>query len=582
MIIFKKLSWRNFLSTGDTAIEVILNKTPATLIVGSNGAGKSTLLDALSFALFGKPHRNITKPQLLNSINQKNCVVTADFAIGNVEFRIVRGIKPNIFEIWQNGVMLNQESHSRDYQKLLESNILKLNHKSFHQIVVLGSNNFTPFMQLGQWTRREVIEDLLDIGIFTKMNVLLKERQGKMKDSILELENLLNITQEKISLQNKHLDELKRIDRINSLKMQNEIATLEVEISDRNRSIKQLQGKYDLEYAPAVADLRKEKVKHTQLASYGTQIKSNLDRMNKEVTFYSGHSVCPTCQQAIDDDFKHTRTEACGLQIAALSDGYTRLQSNASEVQNSVHMAELKLAEMVNLNNDINSNLNYIRALQGRISALLISASAAQNSSATASMTLGSGTKLAEANLKTLEDELGKLLNRKSEQLEERTYNLVVEELLKDTGIKTKVIRQYLPMINKYVNNYLGVLDFFVSFTLDESFEEIIKSRHRDEFCYNSFSEGEKQRIDLALIFTWRQIAKMKNSTNTNLLILDETFDSSMDIAGVDNLLKILNTLKNEQTNIFVISHKADLLDDKFPAKLEFQRANNFSKMIEH
>lgn len=577
MIVFKRLTWRNFLSTGNTPIEMELAQSATTLIIGSNGSGKSTMLDALSFALFGKPHRGITKPQLVNSINQKDCIVTLEFQIATMDFKIVRGIKPAIFEIWQSGVMINQESHSRDYQKLLESNILKLNHKSFHQIVVLGSSNFTPFMQLAPWYRREVIEDLLDIGIFTKMNILLKDRQGKLKDTISSLENLLVIAKEKIFLQNKHLDELKKIDQGNSIKIQNEIKLLELELQDREKSLAVLEEQFALGHTPAVQALKKEKSKQQQLFTYGTQIKSNLERIKQESVFYQGHSTCPTCQQEIGDQFKHVKTTECSRQLSELSQGYQEIQATILELQGIVQLAEKKLNTMFSLSNEITSNHSAIQGLRSRIKEF-----SSTDAYAASSVSGPDSTKLAEIELQTLRDDRDRMTERRAGLLEDRTYNDILGELLKDTGIKTKVIRQYLPLINKCANNYLGILDFFVSFTLDESFTEVIRSRHRDDFSYNSFSEGEKQRIDLALIFTWRQIAKMKNSANTNLLILDETFDSSMDVAGVDNLMKILTMLKTEGTNIFVISHKSDLLDNKFPLKLEFQRQNNFSKMIQH
>jgi len=569
MILFSKIKWQNFLSTGDMPNEIDLSSSRSTLIVGANGSGKSTLLDALSFALFGKPHRDINKAQLVNSINQKNCLVEVEFSIGKTQYRVVRGARPNVFEIWQDKVLLNQESHSRDYQKVLESNILKLNYKSFHQVVVLGSSSFIPFMQLPQWTRREVVEDLLDINVFTKMNVLLKEKAAKLRDTISATEGHLNLIKEKITLQNTHIDALTKIDQGKQAEIQTEIDTLTAEIAEKQTEATTYQSTINANVKTVmVAKLAAQKKRQT-LVGYQAQIQSNLDRIHTESEFYQKNDECPTCQQKIEQTIKDRRAHQCSTQSQELNDGLTKLNDAMNAADAELQLADAAVNKMIQVQSSLAATNASIRSLELQIAALNKKLASANQTTDTSS---------AQELLNQLRAERDSLSDLRATQLDIRTYNEILSELLKDTGIKTKVIRQYLPIMNKFVNQYLNVLDFFVSFTLNESFEEKIRSRHRDDFSYASFSEGEKQRIDLALLFTWRQVAKMKNSISTNLLILDETFDSSMDTDGVDNLMKILNTLGTE-TNVFVISHKQDLLDGKFPTKITFQKLNNFSKI---
>lgn len=565
MITFKKLTWKNFLSTGNNETTVYLNKDSATLVVGSNGAGKSTMLDALSFALFGKPHRSINKPQLVNSINNKNCLTTVEFAVGNNEYKIIRGIKPNIFEVYQNGKLLNQESHSRDYQKIIEQNILKLNHKSFHQVVVLGSSNFIPFMQLPSHQRRNVIEDLLDIGIFTKMNGVLKDKIMALRHKMNETDNELKILKETIKLQTSHISELKKIDSTQEEKRTKEISSINEEISVLVGSNSDLQDEYDLNYKTTIEDHEKATSDKTTYTVEISNLKRNMDDVVKESKFYEKNDHCPTCSQSISAKLKTTKNKECQNKAKTLNSEYSNTKEQLKTSESKANKLYTQIVHLNEVNNSIRQNETRINILKKRVDAL------SQNANV-------QDTTEAELKLSADKEKSLKLLDVRFEQTTLTSYFDAIGELLRDTGIKTKVIRQYLPIMNKLINQYLQVLDFFVLFHLDDSFNETIKSRHRDEFTYSSFSEGEKQRIDLSLLFSWRKIARMKNSANTNLLILDETFDSSMDADGVDNLIKILNTLGKE-TNVFIISHKQDLLEGKFPMKIEFEKIKNFSEV---
>jgi DNA repair exonuclease SbcCD ATPase subunit len=565
MLTFRKLTWQNFLSTGNSESTVYLDRDPSTLIVGANGAGKSTMLDALSYALFGKPHRSINKPQLVNSINNKACLVTVEFEIGKLKYRIVRGMKPNIFEIYRNGKLLNQESHSRDYQKVLEQNILKLNHKSFHQVVVLGSSNFIPFMQLPSHQRRNVIEDLLDIGIFTKMNGVLKEKTSLLRSQMNDTDHQLELLKETIKLQNEHLVELKRIDTTQESKRKKEVKRIEDEINEIESSNASLQSVYDSEFGDATQAYKDNQSQNRRLELEKSSLKAKMDEVVDEAKFYDNNNTCPTCAQVISAELKSDKNTACKHKAKTLSDTYYSVKNEITQITSAADDLYQKVVHLNEVNSSIRQNGVKIAGLRERIDSL-------------EEVVEIQDTKEAEEKLNNDREKREDLSTLRAEQSKVSSYLDAISELLRDTGIKTKVIRQYLPVMNKLINQYLQVLDFFVLFNLDESFNETIKSRHRDEFTYASFSEGEKQRIDLSLLFAWRQIARMKNSANTNLLILDETFDSSMDADGVDNLLKILYTLGKE-TNVFVISHKQDLLEGKFPRKIEFEKVNNFSQI---
>ena len=565
MITFKKLTWKNFLSTGNNETTVYLNQDSATLVVGANGAGKSTMLDALSYALFGKPHRSINKPQLVNSINNKNCLVTVEFSVGSIEYRIVRGIKPNIFEVYRNGKLLNQESHSRDYQKIIEQNILKLNHKSFHQVVVLGSSNFIPFMQLPSHQRRNVIEDLLDIGIFTKMNGVLKEKMSILRNQMVDTDHQLDLLKETIKLQNQHIADLKRIDTTQESKRKKEIKRIEDEILEIDNSNNTLQEEYDNTYEDVKTkmDNAHEQIQLHTFDEHGWD--ADVKKIVKEAKFYEIHNECPTCSQELSIELKNEKLAEAKASAKKIQSQIDKSIKERSALETLHEEYREKWVHLNEVQSSINTNNVKISGLRDKMTSL-------------EEVVEVQDTTEAEEKLEHDKETREKLVVKRGEQSKLSSYFDAISELLRDTGIKTKVIRQYLPVMNKLINQYLQVLDFFVLFHLDDSFNETIKSRHRDEFTYASFSEGEKQRIDLSLLFAWRQIAKMKNSANTNLLILDETFDSSMDADGVDNLLKILYTL-GKDTNVFIISHKQDLLEGKFPRKIEFEKINNFSKI---
>ena len=570
MIHFKSCKWKNFLSTGDEFIEVRLDKSPTTLIVGQNGAGKSTLLDALSFGLFGKPHRDIGKYQLINSINGKKAIVEVEFDIGNAEFKIVRGIKPNKFEIWQNGNMINQSSNARDFQKFLETNILKLNHKSFHQVVVLGSSSFIPFMQLPAWSRRAVIEDLLDIQIFSKMNMLLKERNSKIKDELSDINHQIELYKTKMEAQEKYIKDLQSINK-------DMIEQKRLAIEEHKTEINQLFTDSQTIGKNLTVQLQAEEKSQNVFMDRMSDIKSAQAQNNnkikalvKDARFFEDNDNCPTCEQEISADIK---TAKLGDIKKTASD----VQTDIENIQKEVAIAEKEGIEIKNKLNELRQRQQRINSNNDKISVIQREVDKVQKEINGLSGQTGD-LKGAKKELNQLRDSKDTATEKKLQYVEERTYNEVIGEMLKDTGIKTKVIKQYLPVMNRLINNYLQVLDFFVAFHLDENFNETIRSRHRDSFNYASFSEGEKQRIDLSLLFTWRQIAKMKNSASTNLLILDETFDSSLDVDGVENLTKILSTL-DDDSNVFIISHKGDMLENKFRSKIEFFKHKNFSKI---
>ena len=563
MIVFKTLRYKNFLSSGNTFTDVDFTKAKSTLVVGHNGAGKSTMLDALSFGLFGKPHRKISKAQLVNSINQKQALVEVDFTIGQSYFKLVRGIKPNIFEIWKDNKMINQSSHATEYQKILEQNILKLNHKSFHQVVVLGSSSFIPFMQLNAGHRRDVIEDLLDINIFSKMNVILKEKNSTLKDKSQSINTNIELCKTKIEQQSKYIRDIAALTSENKKKYEKQIQSAEVKIQKLQDHNNELSN--ELETVGDI-DLTELQTKKNNVIAAKAEKKQELKAVAKRGLFLENNDECPTCEQPIQHKDKlvsETKTEA--LQI----------ESKLSGIENDYNDIETQITELQKVITKVNEKTNVINSNNREIQSLNQS-----NNDLRSYLTEEVSTDLdaARLELQNISTDKEDLIEERLKVTEQINYNSVIAEMLRDTGIKTKIIKQYLPAINKLVNQHLQVLDFFVSFDLDESFQETIRSRFRDDFTYESFSEGEKQRIDLSLLFTWRQIAKMKNSVSTNLLILDETFDSSLDHDGVENLLKILNTL-GEDTNTFIISHKGDILDGKFDSKIEFVKERNFSKM---
>ena len=567
MILFKTLRWKNFLSTGNNWSELDFLKDKTTLVVGHNGAGKSTMLDALAYALFGKAHRNIKNAQLVNSINKKGTLVEVTFNVAGSDFKIIRGQKPSVFEIWKGDVMLNQDSHAKEYQKILEQNILKLNHKSFHQIVVLGSSSFIPFMQLSANYRKDVIEDLLDIGVFSKMNVLLKEKTSSLRESIKDVTHKIEILSTKIDSQKKYIKDIENLNK----QQKNEKANL---ISQHRDEIKTLQEQ-NKNLGDSVVDLEQPaNNRHNQVnqdivdnQQRQANIKAEIKRLVKDTKFFESNDTCPSCSQPISEDMRRDRVDSAKGTARVLNDSLTSIVSKLQQDQETLTSCQQQLDKIREWQNQIYSNNQSIDNFQKAIDRIQ---KEMEDSKGDIDAEITALTKMQTEHSDDVESKL-----KLNEQFQ---YNQVIATMLKDTGIKTKIIKQYLPVINKLCNQFLQILDFYVHFELDEAFVETIRSRHRDQFTYDSFSEGEKQRIDLALLFTWRQVAKMKNSVATNLLILDETFDSSLDHEGVDNLMKIIYAL-GDDTNVFVISHKGDVLVGRFANRIEFVKDKNFSRM---
>ena len=569
MIFFKYIKFRNFLSTGNYFTEITLDNSTNTLVVGTNGSGKSTLLDALCFVLFGKPFRGINKPQLCNSINQKDCLVECGFDIGNKKYKIIRGIKPNVFEIYIDGELLNQDAASRDYQEHLEKFILKLNYKSFTQIVILGSASFVPFMQLSSSDRRAIIEDLLDIQIFSVMNGVVKDRLSVNKDSIIRNKSKNDILSTKYDIQKEHIQKLKQNNEEQITVKENEISNVVVIIENVQSTVNALSLEV-VQLHQLITDKSTIESKIKKLHQFETQIETNISDFGKKLKFYESNDSCPTCKQVIELDFKtaqitelNSKTHKCSAGLITLESQILKQQAKLNDIQKISLQIQCRQVDIASNTMSIVESNKYIGKLQKEIKQL----------SATKEDLSIETDKLVD-----LQKQLEELNNEKKVFLDERLYLDAAGLLLKDTGIKTKIIKQYLPIINKLVNKYLASLDFFVNFNLSETFSETIKSRHRDEFSYESFSEGEKQRIDMALMLTWRAVAKLKNSTNTNLLILDEVFDSSLDNNGTEYLMTILQML--EDVNLFVISHKGDILQDKFRSIIRFEKVNNFSRIV--
>tara|TARA_B100000085_G_scaffold281899_1_gene309361 strand:- start:97 stop:1767 length:1671 start_codon:yes stop_codon:yes gene_type:complete len=556
MIYFEKLRWKNFLSTGNAFSEVEFTRSPSTLIVGDNGAGKSTFLDALCFALFNKPFRNINKSQLLNSINQKNLLVEVEFRVGKNEFKVRRGVKPNLFEVYRNDEMIDQDAALRDTQKHLEESILNLNYKSFTQIVILGSASFTPFMQLPAHIRREVIEDILDIQIFTTMNGLMKERLTGLQGEIRDIESKVEVAKQKATIQKKYIETLENNKAEKLAQIEGEINELESKIEDAKQDTNAKS-----EQAKSLGD---PTAKRRKLESLQEKFITQIKKANKELEFYDEYDECPTCKQGLPHEHKTTMQSERSEKIKELEKASEDMSKEFDKVDVLIKEYQDLQEEIIEANNEISTNQKYLQRLhaelgdaRGRVADI----------------------ETEQDKLKELAKEVTSANKERADKNEEMHYMQAVSSLLKDTGIKTTIIKQYLPAINALANKYLAAMDFFVNFNLDEKFNETIKSRGRDKFSYASFSEGEKQRIDLALLFTWRTIAKMKNSASTNLLILDEVFDSSLDNNGTDYVMTLLNTI-GEDTNVFVISHKGDQLFDKFRSVIKFEKRQNYSVMV--
>ncbi len=570
MITFEKVRWKNFLSTGNVFTEIELTRSTNTLIVGHNGAGKSTILDALTFGLFGKPFRKINKPQLMNTINNADCVVEIEFSIGKKQYKIIRSIKPNAFEIYCDSVLVNQDAKAKDYQEHLEKFILKLNYKSFTQVVILGSASFVPFMQLSPADRRAIIEDLLDIQIFSSMNSIVKNKISTIKDEQKSVDYNIKLSNEKISLQKQNIEEHKKNHLVEINKKTKEITDNDTHLNKVTKDVALIQLHIQ-QLTNKVSDKSSVSSRNNKLITLQSKFEDNVRKLNKEISFYENNDNCPTCLQAIASETKDKHVTEKHTKVAEIQTAATKLEEEIENVNNRLleidkiqkHITAHN-SEIVKLNTQVTSINSYNARLLKEIEEL---------------KTRSISTDVTDDKLNSLTSEL-KLYEEQAEQLSiDKQYHEFAATLLRDTGIKTKIIKQYLPVMNKLINKYLTSMDFFVNFNLNESFEETIKSRHRDEFSYASFSEGEKMRIDLALLFTWRQIAKMKNSVNTNLLVLDEVFDSSLDGVGTEEFLKLLNSLDNN-TNVFVISHKGDQLFDKFRSIIKFEKKNNFSQVV--
>ena len=568
MITFKKVRWKNFLSTGNYFLEVELDRNPTTLIVGENGSGKSTVLDALCFVLFNKPFRQISKGQLINSINMGSTVVEIEFIIQKNHFKVIRGMKPTIFEIYCNGRMMNQDANALDTQKILEQQILKLNYRSFTQVVILGSSTFVPFMQLRSKDRREVVEDILDIKIFSLMNFLLKHKVKEVSEELKSIEYEFRISKEKIDLQSKYIEDIKK----NKVKLieekvslVNETKSVKLEESKRvdalNEEVKILQ--------PKVSNKQEIKNSIREYHKMEAKLSNRIDENERQKKFFQENETCPVCTQDIESELKKKKIEEKHNRIKELHSGIEKLKVELKSKENILNDVELLLKQIREKEVEIAKSCASITHMQKLIMSTEKDISNYKKGEVSEE-DKAKLTRLSER-CKIQEEQITKLR-------EDKFYVDVARNLLMDTGIKTKIINKYLPIMNKLINGYLTSMDFYVNFTLDNNFNETIKSRHRDEFSYSSFSEGEKMRIDLALLFTWRAVAKMKNSTNTNLLILDEIFDSSLDTTGTDDFLKILNTFADQ--NVFVISHKGDTMFDKFRSVIKFEKQRNFSKLL--
>ena len=569
MIKFKTITWKNFLSTGNTPIEIALNTSPSTLIIGDNGSGKSTVLDALTFGLFGKPFRRIKKDQLVNSVNGRDCVVEVYFDIGRRKYLIIRGIRPTRFEIYMDGKLINQDASSRDYQKLLENNILKLNHRSFTQVVILGSSSFIPFMQLTAAARREVVEEILDIKIFSMMNVLLKQRIKNSKERSRDIAYENEILEHKIGLQENKISESKEKSKTSLTALEKKVkknAADMKKLEDEVESLKSAVTEWETDILPKHEKIDQDR---TELNRIKYRMDHKSSKAEQEITFFKDNDNCPTCEQHIDEEFKKKAIEERTDKMVINACAMVRLDDQLSEMDARIGLYEKiemdKREHEVNIakkNTSVDAIVNFNEDVQRQINEI---------------HTVGLFLKEDKIRLQEFNEDSKRIKKEKEKIGDQANYLGLAKQLLQDSGIKTKIIKKYLPIMNKLINSYLNQLEFQVKFELDEQFNETIKSRYRDEFAYANFSEGEKMRIDLALLFTWRQIAKMKNSTNTNLLILDEIFDSSLDMNGTDEFLKILNTLSNENT--FLISHKSDLNVDKFDSLIRFEKVQNFTRV---
>ena len=570
MIYFKKLRWRNFLSTGNQFIEVDMAKSQSTLIIGKNGSGKSTFLDALCYVLFNKPFRNIKKEQIVNTINQQDCEIQVEFETKNKKYKVIRGIKPNRFEIFCNDVMLNQDANNIDHQNILENNILKCNFRAFKQVVILGSSTYLPFMHLRAKHRREVVEEILDIRVFTYMDLLLRAKQGELAKSVVDVRHRFDLMTEKYELQKKHFEEIQNRDKTDVEDKRKQLKENEQSNYEYNQKLQLLNEKIISTKAEIWGG---EKIlgKEKELDKLETKIEHKLEKEKKDVAFFEQNDNCPTCTQPIDLRFKQTQIYEGKKKISKLEEGLQQLAAEMGKTQEKIKeykAVEKRLNDLDIQVAKVNTSISEINRHSNRLDTEIARLENTNDNS-----------NQIQKELEQIKEDL-KLVNvEKNKAIEEKKLIDIAREILNDTGVKSNVIKKYVPIINNLINKYLTSLDFFVNFNLDSEFNETIKSRFRDTFNYESFSEGEKLRIDLALLFTWRAIAKMKNSTNTNLLILDEIFDSSLDGQGTDDFFKIIKSLQNENT--FIISHKGDILFDKFTNIIRFEKVHNFTRIAE-
>ena len=569
MIYFKKLRWRNFLSTGNQFIEVDLAKSPSTLIIGSNGSGKSTLLDALCFSLFNRPFRTIKKEQLVNTINNADCEIQVEFETNGKQYKVIRGIKPNLFEIYCNNVLINQDASNVDYQNMLEQNILKCNYRAFCQVVILGSSSYEPFMHLRARYRREVVEEILDIRVFSHMDLLLRHKQAELSKNIVDVRHRYDLMSEKYELQKNHFEQIQSRDNTDIEDRKNQLKENEQSNYEYNQKLQLLNEKI-ISTKAEIWGGDKFTRKSKELDKLETKIEHKLDREKKDVEFFENNDNCPTCTQPIDLRFKQTKIYEGKKKITELEEGLEQLVKEVDKTNKKIDeykRIEKKLNELDISVAKVNTSISEINRHSNRLDVEIQKLESEKENTG----------KIAYE-LDQLKEQLKTINVDKEKVVEEKKYIDIAREILNDTGVKAKIIKKYLPIMNNLINKYLQSMDFFVNFHLDEEFNETIKSRFRDTFVYNSFSEGEKLRIDLALLFTWRTIAKMKNSTNTNLLILDEIFDSSLDGSGTEDFFKILKSLTSENT--FIISHKGDILFDKFTNIIKFEKYKNFTRLV--
>jgi len=570
MIVFKKISWKNFLSTGNNTTSVELDTNSTTILLGESGSGKSTLLDAIAFALFNKPFRSINKKSMINSINQKECLVEIDFAIGKREYHIKRGMKPDVFEIYCDGELLNQDAASKDYQLYLERQVLKLNYRSFNQIIMLGASNFTPFMLLKPADRRLIIEELLDIQVFSVMNLLLKQRIANIKNLLQDNENEINLLNEKIKVHEKYLLDLEEDNKQKIEESEKSIQTNNEQIQKLEENILGLQQRIKDQY-DSIAFEAEVNQQIKELLELESKLETRSRKEKKEITFYKNNDDCPTCKQHIEPDFKESEIEKKSKVLEEIDLGMDKITEKMSKLEERKLSAQSVRNKIVELEAEIGKSQSSIMAIKTFIHKIEREINNLRKPK----------NKVAEETnvLEGYRNDILRLETKKEELINERNVHDLANALLKDTGVKSRIIKQYLPLINKYTNKYLTDMSFFVSFCMNENFEETIKARGRDDFSYGNFSDGEKQRLDLALLFTWREIARIKNSVNTNLLILDEVGDSYLDHESTENILQLLTSDVFGDLNIIVISHK-NTISDKFERVIRFKKERNFSRIV--